>query len=117
MGVHFPLGDVTSLRLEHILDRIFQSDDVLPAFRVYLLDQRRERGGLSASDRAGDENQPVLITRQQLQVFGQTQLVHRLDARVDDPEYDIDTEPLPNYTRPKPAVLIGIGKIRVSSLI
>ena len=44
---------------------------------IHLLDQGGERGRLAAADRTGDEDQPVLVTRQQLQVLGQTEFIHR----------------------------------------
>ena len=32
VGVHLALGDVAALRFEHVLDRIFERDDVLVPF-------------------------------------------------------------------------------------
>ena len=78
--VHFALGDVAAFRLEDILDRIFQRDDMLAPFDIYLLDERGERGRFAAANRAGNENEAVLITREQLEMFRQTELVHRAHA-------------------------------------
>ena len=67
--VHFALGDVATLRLEDIFDRIFERDDVFATFDIYLLDERRQRGRFAAADRTGDENEAVLITREQFEMF------------------------------------------------
>ena len=75
--VHFALRDVATFRLEDVFDRIFQRDDVFATFDVYLFDERSERRRFAAADRTGDENEAVVITREQFEMFGQTELVHR----------------------------------------
>ena len=64
MGVNFALGDVTTLRLEKELDRILERNDMFATFEIHLLHQGRESGGFSTADRAGYEDQSILITRQ-----------------------------------------------------
>ena len=64
VGVHFALGDVATLRLEDVFDRILEGNDVLASLDIYLLDQSGQRGRLSAADRAGNEDEPVMVARQ-----------------------------------------------------
>ena len=117
MRVHFALGDVATFWFQHILDRIFEGDDVLAPLDVRLLDQSRERGRFSTADRAGDENQSVLITREEFEMLGQTELVHRLHLCVNDAKNEIDPEPLAGNAGAIPAECIRVGKIRVAPLV
>ena len=71
MRVHLALGDVTTFRLENVFDRIFEGDDVFAPLEIHLFDQRRQGRRLPAPDRAGHENESVLIARQQFQSLGQ----------------------------------------------
>ena len=116
MRVHFALGDVATLRLEDVFDRILQRDDVLAPLQVHLLDERGQRGRFSAADRTGDEDQAILIARQQLQCSGKPELVHRSHSRVDDAENQIDAQPLPHHAGPKTPELIRVGEVRIAAL-
>ena len=102
MRVHLALGDVAGLGHQNVFDRVFEGDDVLVALRVYLIYQCRQRCRLAAADRAGHENQTILITRENFQMLGQAELVHRAHFGVDDAEDKIDTEPLPHHARAEP---------------
>ena len=61
--------------------------------------------------------EPVLITGQQFQAFGQTELIHRPHLRVDDAKNQIDPEPLPNDAGAEPAEVIRVGKVRIAPLV
>ena len=70
------LGDVAALGLEDVLDGIFQRDDVIVPGAVHFFHQGGERGGFAAAHRAGDEDEAVMVLREQLQLGGQAQFVH-----------------------------------------
>ncbi len=57
VGVDLALVDETSLVLVDVLDRILDGEDVLAPLGVDLVDHRRERRGLAAAGRAGDEHE------------------------------------------------------------
>ena len=80
MGVNFALGDVATLRLENVFDRILEGDDMLAALHVYLLDERGEGGRFAAADRAGDEDEAVMEAGEKLEALGQAEFVHRAHA-------------------------------------
>ena len=115
MRVHFALRDVATLRFENVFDRVFERDDVLASLDVHLLDQRRQRRGFSAADRTGDENEAVLIPREQLEMLGQTELIHRANARVNDAKDDIGAEPLPDHTCAKAAETVRVGEVGIAT--
>ena len=117
VGVHFALGDVAILRLEDVFDRVLEGDDVLVPLEVYLLDERGEGGRFAAADRAGDEDEAVVITGEQLEALRQTQLIHRAHVGADDAENEIDPEPLPNDAGAKAPEVGGIGEIDVAALV
>src|SRR5437773_2350110 len=70
-----------------------------------------------SADRAGDEDQSVLITREEFEMLGQTELVHRLHLCVNDAKNEIDPEPLAGNAGAIPAECIRVGKIRVAPLV
>ena len=115
--VHFALRDVAAFRLENVFDRVFERDDVLAPLDIHLLDQRRQRGRFSAADRAGHEDEPVLITREQFQMLGQPELVHRPHLGVDDAEDEIDSEPLAHDAGAKATEIIRVGEIGIAALV
>ena len=101
VGVHFALGDVATLRLEDVFDRVLESDDVLAPLDVYLLDERGQSGRFAAADRAGDEDESVMEAREQLEALGQAEFIHRPHPGADDAKDEVDPEPLPNDTGAK----------------
>ena len=115
--VHFALGDVATLRLEDVFDRILQRDDVLVALDVHLLDERGQRGRFAAADRAGDEDEPVVKTGEHLEALGQAEFVHRAHLGADDAEDEIDPEPLPNDAGAEAPELGGVGKIDIAAFV
>jgi hypothetical protein len=56
------------------LDRILDGDDVLRIAAINLVDERRNRCGLSRARRAADEDQSVVQARNLLDLRWQTQL-------------------------------------------
>src|SRR3954462_10860233 len=96
MRVHFALRDVTAFRSEDVFDWVLQRDDVFAPLDIHLLDQRGQCCRFPTADRTGHENESVMKTREQFQMLGQPELVHRAYVGVDDAKDKIDTEPLPN---------------------
>src|SRR5207302_318244 len=82
-----------------------------------LLDQRGEGGRFSTADRAGDENQSILIAREEFEMLGQTELVHRAHLCVDDAKHEIDPESLAHDAGAIPAEFIRVSKIGVAALV
>ena len=117
VGVHFALCDMAAFWFENIFDRVLERDDVFAPLDVHLLDQRRERGRFAAAHGTGHEDEAVLVTGQQFQAFGQTQFVHCPHLGVDDPENEIDPEPLSHDAGPEPAGRIRVGEVRVAALV
>ena len=115
--MHFALGDVTALRFENVFNGILQGDDVLASLEIDLLDQSGQRRRFSTPDRSRDEDQPVLITRQQFQMLGQTELIHGANTCVDDSENNVGTETLSDYTGAISSLGVSIGKIGVPTLL
>ena len=64
MRVHFALRDVATFRLQNVFDRIFERDDVLAALQIHLLNQCSQRGRFAAADRAGHQDEAVLVARE-----------------------------------------------------
>jgi len=62
VGADLTLADERALRVERILDRVFDRDDVTPTREIDLLDQRRQRRRFTRARRTTDENEPVLVT-------------------------------------------------------
>src|SRR5437899_2562289 len=56
----FPLTDITTLVLVHVLDGVFYRDDVHGPRRVDQVDDRRERGGLTRSRRSCHEDKTLM---------------------------------------------------------
>ena len=116
VGVDLALGDVAALGFEHVLDRVFQGNDVIVPGPVDLLDQGRQRGGLAAAHRAGNQHQAVVILCEQLQSRRQPELVHGADLGGDDPKYHVNPEPVADDAGPETAASIGVGEIHVAPL-
>src|SRR3954464_12385892 len=111
MSLHLALGDVAAFRFKNVFDRVFESDDVFAAFEVHLLDESRERGRFAGADGTCDENEAVLVTRQQLETFRQTKFIHGPHLSVDDAEHEIDSETLPDHACPETADLIRVSEV------
>ena len=94
---------------------ILERDDVLVPLEVHLLDERGQRGRFAGADRAGDEDEAVVIAREQLEALRQAELVHRADVGADDAEDDVDPEPLPNDAGAEAPELGRVGEIDVAA--
>src|SRR6266550_3243304 len=55
------------------LDRVFDGDDVSAASGIYLVDNRREGGGLSGARGTGDQDEPAPLLRNPVDYCRQTQ--------------------------------------------
>jgi len=64
VGADLALGDVAADGGLHDLDGVLDRDDVVLAFLVQLGDERGEGGGLARADRAGDEDEAVVVGEQ-----------------------------------------------------
>src|SRR5438477_13084742 len=117
MGMDFALRDVTALRREDVFNRIFQRNDVFPSLDVDLLNQGGQGCRFSTSNRSGNEDQAVMITSQQFQVLGQTELVHGANACIDDSENNISAKTLAHHTGAISSFAIGVSEIGVSALL
>ena len=71
---------------------------------------------LPRADRAGDEDEAVVILGEQLQALRQAEFIHRPQLGVDDAEDDVDAEPLPHDAGAEAAEGSGVGKIDVAAL-
>src|SRR5690606_3018346 len=69
-----------------VLDGIFDRHDVLAAFAVDLVDDRRERRALARTRRTGNEHQPARAIRELGDALGQAQLVEAQDLERDGAE-------------------------------
>ena len=90
---------------------------MLASFEVHLFDERGEGGRFATANRAGDEDEPVLETGEQLQAFGQAELIHGANAGADDAEDDIDPETLPDDAGAETPEVVCIGEIHVAALL
>ena len=50
-------------------------------------------------------------------MFGQSELVHRPDMRIDHPKNNFSPEPLPNHTCPITGELVFIGKVGIAACV
>jgi hypothetical protein len=77
LGIHadFALRDDAVAMFVHVLDRIFDGDDVTVAVFVAVADHRGERGGFAGTGRADQHNDAALGERDVLQHRRQIQLV------------------------------------------
>ncbi len=64
----------------------------------------------------GDEDEAVVILREQLEHLGQAKLVHRAEIRRDDAEDQIEAEALAHDAGAEAAEIVLIGKIDVSDI-
>ena len=115
MRVHFALSHMAAFRAENILDRIFQRDDVIAPSRINFIHQSRQRRRFSRADGARHQHQAIMILREQFQVFRQPDFVHRTDARINNPEHQIDSDAMPHHAGSETPMLILIGKIHVAT--
>src|SRR5437763_14887128 len=111
MGMCFALGKVTALRLDDVFNRIFQRNDVSPSLDVDLLNQGGQGCRFSTSNRSGNEDQAVMITSQQFQVLGQTELVHGANACIVDSENNISAKSLADATGERMCFFVVIGNV------
>ncbi len=86
----FALGDDAALVLVHELDRIFDSDDVAGRVLVAVADHRRQRGRLTGTGSADEDDDAALGHRQRLDHRRQAELVHGRDARLDAAQHHAD---------------------------
>ena len=77
------LFDDRLLVLEHVLDRVFERDDVALLGFVDMLDHRRERAGLAATRGAGDEDDAALGAGNFAELFRQVQIMEGRHGRFD----------------------------------
>lgn len=117
MCVYFALGHMTAFRFEDVLNRVLERNDMLASFAIHLFDQGRERCRFSTTHRARHQNQSILVARQQFQMLGQSELVHRPHLRVDDAKDEIDAQSLTDDARAITAGRIRVGKIGVTAVI
>src|SRR6266478_798219 len=61
MREYFALRDVAVFRLDDVLNRVFEGDDVIAPLRIDLLNHRRQRCGFAGAHGTGRQNQSVLI--------------------------------------------------------
>ncbi len=114
--MHFTLGDVTSLGPDHVLDRVFQGDDMIMPGSVDLLHQSGQRGALARADRSGDQDETVLVLGEELELLWEAELVHRANPAADDTEGEIVPEALPDHAGAESTKTVGVGKIHVAAL-
>src|SRR5437762_8528931 len=117
MCMEFALRYVTTLRSEDVFNRMFLRNDVFPSLDVDLLSQGGQGCRFSTSNRSGNEDQAVMITSQQFQVLGQTELVHGANACIDDSENNISAKTLADDTGAISSFFVGIGKVGIAAFI
>ena len=59
--MYLALGDMAASRLDDVFDGVFQRDDVVMPVQIDFLHHCRQRRGFSAADRAGHEDEAVVI--------------------------------------------------------
>ena len=84
----------TALARVHELDRILDGDDVILPVLVRMVHDRRQRRGLAAAGRSGDQHEPLVEHRRLFQDRRQTEVVRGQDLRGDLPEHRADAIPL-----------------------
>ena len=77
----FAVHDDRLLHRVHELDRILDRDDVLGEVRIDVVDHRRERSGLAAAGRAGDDDEALIEMAEFLQRLGQLEIVEGKNLR------------------------------------
>ena len=84
-GVHADLAvrDHAALVLVHVLDRVFDGDDVAARLLVAVADHRGERGRLARARAADEDHQAALGEHHLLQDGRQVELLEGRDLRVD----------------------------------
>ena len=115
MSVNLTLGDMALARRHDVFDRILQSDDMVVARAVDLIDQRCERGALSAANGAGHEDEAIVKFREQFQLLRKAQLIHRTHAVADNSKYEIVAGALAHDARAEAPDGCGIGEIDIPS--
>ena len=81
---------------------------------IHLLDEGGHGGAFSAANGTSDQDQPVLVLGQQLELGGQAQFVHAPHLGLDDAENDLIAQTLSDDAGPETPSRIGIGEINVS---
>ncbi len=71
-----------------VLDRVLDREDVAGAGRVDRVDQRRHRGRLPGTGRAGEQDQAALELDELAHRVGHADLVKRRDLTLDEPQRD-----------------------------
>ena len=89
---------------------------MLVPLHVHLFDHGRERSRFTSADRPRRQDQPVLITSEQLEMLGQLQFVHRAHVRIDDAKNDVYSEPLTHDTGAVTSGFVCISKIGIAAL-
>ena len=121
--VHFALIHVAASRGDDELDRVFQRDDVVLAISVDLVNEGRQRRRFPARNRSCDEDEAVGVLEQWLDRFRQTEIVHRLQLRADNPKNHVPARAL-FYDRRAEAArdcfavdfhLGGVGKVDIAA--
>ena len=117
VGVHFPLVHLAAPGGEEVFDRILQGDDVFVAGAVHFFDQRGKGRALAAANRAGNQNEPVLVLGQHFELRRQTEFVHRPHVGLDDPENKVVAETVAHHAGAVTTRLVGVGKVNVTALL
>ncbi len=86
VGTDLALVDRRTLVTVHVLDRVFDREDVAGAVVVDVVDDRRERRRLPGTGRTGHEHEPLRQSREVRDARGQSELLEARDVVRDDAE-------------------------------
>ena len=86
VDAHLPLVDDALVGDVHVLDGVFDRDDVLPAGGVDHLEERGERGAFSVAGGAGHQEEPSAMRGNFFERRRQSEFVESADAHRDETE-------------------------------
>ncbi|MNN08727.1 hypothetical protein D3C81_1215890 [compost metagenome] len=87
VAVHLALVDQALLRFVDEFDRVFDGKNVAVLGVVQVVEQRRQRGGLTRTGRPGDQHQPARYVGDTLEGFAQTEVLHGQHLGGNGPEH------------------------------
>ena len=115
MRVDLSLINVAAFRFKYVFDWVLQSENVILTVHVDEVDQGRHRGGLTRTNRSGDQNETILVTREGPEAFDRKlQIFHGPDIGSNDPENDLIAQALFNNRSAETSKFTGIGKVNIT---
>ena len=106
---------MATARGDDVFDRIFEGDDVVVARAVDLIHQRREGCAFAATHGASHKHKAVVELREEPQLLGQAEILHRADLVADDSENEVVAGALADNARAEAPNAGGVGEINIAA--